>query len=128
MKHFLGMMTVIEYLYIHRIIQMFGGGNRKSGRIKGLYMYGSVGAGKTMLMDLFYKRAAVARKRRVHFNSFMLDIHDRIHQFKKALPRSSGRERPHAYDPIAPVARDVASDSHLLCFDEFQVTYSDRHR
>ncbi|CAI8005698.1 AFG1-like ATPase [Geodia barretti] len=102
--------------------KMFGGGDRKSGRIKGLYMHGSVGAGKTMLMDLFYKRAAVARKRRVHFNSFMLDIHDRIHQFKKALPRSSGRERPHAYDPIAPVARDVASDSHLLCFDEFQVT------
>ena len=47
-----------------------------------------------------------------------------IHQFKKSLPRSSGRERPHAYDPIAPVARDVASDSHLLCFDEFQVPYS----
>jgi protein AFG1 len=102
--------------------KMFGGKTRERGRIKGLYMYGSVGAGKTMLMDLFFKRAAVARKRRVHFNSFTLDIHDRIHQFKKALPRSSGREKPHAYDPIAPVARDVASDSHLLCFDEFQVT------
>ena len=43
MNRFLGMMTVIKYLYIHRIIQMFGGGDRKSGRIKGLYMYGSVG-------------------------------------------------------------------------------------
>jgi protein AFG1 len=45
-----------------------------------------------------------------------------IHQFKKDLPRVSGREKPHAYDPIAPVARDVAASAHLLCFDEFQVT------
>ena len=54
--------------------------------------------------------------------SIIISIIAGIHQFKKALPRSSGREKPHAYDPIAPVARDIASDSHLLCFDEFQVT------
>ena len=45
-----------------------------------------------------------------------------IHYFKKQLPRSTGREKPHAYDPIGPVARDIASEAHLLCFDEFQVT------
>ena len=45
-----------------------------------------------------------------------------IHQFKKNLPRSSSRDKSHAYDPIAPVARDVASTAHLLCFDEFQVS------
>lgn len=44
-----------------------------------------------------------------------------IHHFKKTLPRVSGRDKPHAYDPIAPVARDIASRSHLLCFDELQV-------
>lgn len=44
-----------------------------------------------------------------------------IHQFKKTLPRGSQRDKPHTYDPIAPVARDVASSAHLLCFDEFQV-------
>ena len=54
--------------------------------------------------------------------SIIISVIAGIHQFKKALPRSSGREKPHAYDPIAPVARDIASNSHLLCFDEFQVT------
>ena len=44
-----------------------------------------------------------------------------IHNFKKNLPRASGNERPHAYDPIGPVAHDIAGDVHLLCFDEFQV-------
>ena len=45
-----------------------------------------------------------------------------IHFFKKNLPRSTGREKPHAYDPIGPVARDISDEAHLLCFDEFQVT------
>lgn len=49
-------------------------------------------------------------------------MHAGIHYFKKQLPRSTGREKPHAYDPIGPVARDIANEAHLLCFDEFQVT------
>ena len=64
------------------------------------------------------------RYRNTHSASTVIIINDiiaGIHQFKKNLPRVSGREKPHAYDPIAPVARDVADGAHLLCFDEFQV-------
>lgn len=44
-----------------------------------------------------------------------------IHEFKKQLPKPSGREKPHSYDPIGPVASSIADEVHLLCFDEFQV-------
>ncbi|KIP12803.1 hypothetical protein PHLGIDRAFT_97490 [Phlebiopsis gigantea 11061_1 CR5-6] len=84
---------------------------------KGLYLYGDVGTGKTMLMDLFYSTLPkhIKRKRRVHFHSFMIDVHKRIHAAKKAMGYRGG-------DPIEPVARDLASDAYVLCFDEFQVT------
>lgn len=83
---------------------------------KGLYLYGDVGTGKTMLMDLFYNTLpdGIKRKRRVHFHSFMIDVHKRIHEAKKQLGLDGG-------DPIAPVARDLASEAYVLCFDEFQV-------
>ncbi|CAK5262488.1 unnamed protein product [Mycena citricolor] len=83
---------------------------------KGLYLYGDVGTGKTMLMDLFYSTLPpeITRKRRVHFHAFMIDVHKRIHAVK-ARKGSSG-------DPILPVARDLANEASVLCFDEFQVT------
>ena len=79
-------------------------------------MYGDVGTGKTMLMDLFYNTLPehITRKRRVHFHSFMIDVHKRIHAAKKAMGYRGG-------DPIEPVARDLAADAYVLCFDEFQV-------
>jgi cell division protein ZapE len=80
--------------------------------VRGLYVHGGVGRGKTMLMDLFFAHADVARKRRAHFHEFMADIHTRIGEARKA----------HAGDPIPLVARDVAEASKLLCFDEFHVT------
>lgn len=84
---------------------------------KGLYLYGDVGTGKTMLMDLFYQTLppSITRKRRVHFHAFMIDAHKRIHAAKLAMGHSGG-------DPIAPVARDLAKEAYVLCFDEFQVT------
>ena len=77
----------------------------------GLYLFGAVGRGKRMLMDMFFATVPVPRKRRVHFYAFMLEVHDRIH-----------RRRLEKGDPIGPVARAIAADAMLLCFDEFQVT------
>jgi len=79
----------------------------------GLYLVGEVGRGKSMLMDLFFDSADVARKQRIHFHRFIQDAHTRIHAWKKAHPDVS--------DPIPPLADQVAADAALLCFDEFQV-------
>ncbi|KAH7887516.1 AFG1-like ATPase-domain-containing protein [Phlebopus sp. FC_14] len=83
---------------------------------KGLYLYGDVGTGKTMLMDLFFNSLppAISRKRRVHFHAFMIDVHKRLHAAKAAMADAG--------DPIPPVARDLAREAYVLCFDEFQVT------
>ena len=85
---------------------------------KGLYIWGSVGRGKTMLMDLFFERAVVKRKRRAHFHEFMSDAHERIHAARQKI-KAGALKGP---DPIAPVAADLAAETRLLCFDEFSVT------
>ena len=79
----------------------------------GLYLVGDVGRGKSMLMDLFFATADVARKRRVHFHKFMHGAHTRMHALRQA-----GRDE----DPIPAVADAIAADAALLCFDEFQIT------
>jgi cell division protein ZapE len=79
---------------------------------QGLYLYGAVGRGKSMLMDLFFAATPIEKKRRVHFHAFMLEVHDQI--FK--------RGRVDEGDSIAPVAKSIADTATLLCFDEFQVT------
>jgi cell division protein ZapE len=77
----------------------------------GLYLFGGVGRGKSMLMDMFFATAPMALKRRVHFYAFMLEVHERIHA-----------RRARKGDPIVPVAQAIAKDATLLCFDEFHVT------
>jgi cell division protein ZapE len=94
------------------------GGAQKSAPIKGLYLYGEVGRGKTMLMDLFFQASPVVRKRRAHFHEFMADVHERVHVYRQKLKRGEVK----GDDPIAPIAADIAAESWLLCFDEFHVT------
>jgi cell division protein ZapE len=84
---------------------------------RGLYLHGAVGRGKTMLMDLFFSAAEVARKRRTHFHRFMADVHARLHQWRQARKRGEVIGE----DPIAPVAAELAHEASLLCFDEFAV-------
>ena len=86
--------------------------------IKGLYLHGDVGRGKTMLMDLFFESSPVVRKRRAHFHEFMADVHERVHAYRQKLKRGEVK----GDDPIAPVAAAIAGESWLLCFDEFHVT------
>jgi cell division protein ZapE len=81
----------------------------------GLYICGGVGRGKSMLMDLFFATAPVERKRRVHFNAFMLEIHERLYQEQQEGPRA-------AEHPMAALAEQIAAEAWLLCFDEFQIT------
>jgi cell division protein ZapE len=86
--------------------------------IKGLYLYGDVGRGKTMLMDLFCEASPVVRKRRAHFHEFMADVHERVHAWRQQLKRGEVQ----GDNPIAPVAAAIAEEAWLLCFDEFHVT------
>lgn len=88
---------------------------------KGIYLWGSVGCGKTFLMDLFYENCSVADefKKRIHFHRFMLDVHAEIHQIKIGkikLPQSYQK------NPIPAVSKLISRRSWLLCLDEFQVT------
>ncbi len=88
--------------------------HRKPAPIAGAYLWGGVGRGKSMLMDLFFARTRIARKQRVHFHAFMIDVHARLR-----TARDGGRG-----DPIGQVAAAIAGDVHLLAFDEMVVTNS----
>ena len=83
-----------------------------SGVVNGLYLYGDVGRGKTMLMDMFFATIPYARKRRVHFHSFMLEVHERLHRLQQS----------HANEVLPGLAREMAKETGLLCFDEFHVS------
>ena len=85
----------------------------RAARPRGVYLVGQVGRGKSMLMDLFFEFAPVPLKRRVHFHRFMQEVHGQLHAMKRA--------RPDLADPIPPLARAIAAQATLLCFDEFQV-------
>ncbi len=93
---------------------------------QGLYIYGGVGRGKSMLMDMFFNAAPVVRKRRVHFHAFMLDVQCELHGLRTRMSTepqrgADKRRRDERDDVINEVARRVAADAWLLCFDELQV-------
>lgn len=83
---------------------------------KGLYMFGDVGSGKTMLMDMFYDTLPhnITSKTRIHFHNFMQDVHKRLHAMKM--------EHGTDLDAVQYVAADIAEKGSVLCFDEFQCT------
>jgi predicted ATPase len=95
-------------------------------RLRGVYIYGPVGSGKSMIMDMFFDSCLISRKKRVHFHQFMLDVHKRIFQHKQTLLATYGRDRhinlSSARDSIRFVASQISQETKLLCFDEFQVT------
>ena len=64
---------------------LFGKREKREPPLKGLYVYGEVGRGKTMLMDLFFEASPVLRKRRAHFHEFMADVHERVHVFRQEI-------------------------------------------
>ena len=83
---------------------------------KGLYLFGDVGSGKTMLMDMFYDTLPhnITSKTRIHFHNFIQDVHRRLHTMKK----QHGTD----FDAIPFIGADIAESGSILCFDEFQVT------
>ena len=94
------------------------GSRQRQVPINGVYLYGDVGRGKTMLMDLFFEATAVGRKRRVHFHEFMADVHERMHEL-----RHQPKNGENAGGDAALLAADsIAAETKLLYLDEFHVT------
>ncbi|MFC4170814.1 cell division protein ZapE [Microvirga sp. GCM10011540] len=120
LRHFEALAQSLEGMRLARKPSALGRlfGKRSPPPPRGLYVWGSVGRGKTMLMDLFFEALPVRRKRRVHFHAFMADVHERIHLWRQKL--KSGEVR--GDDPIGPVAEVLANEAWVLCFDEFTVT------
>ncbi len=97
---------------------LFGKQEKAEMPLKGLYIWGSVGRGKSMLMDMFFDALPHKRKRRAHFNDFMQDAQERIHAHRQAFKKGEVSEE----DPIPVVGRAMAENVGVLCFDEFTVT------
>ncbi len=94
--------------------ERLGLGRRRVEPPQGLYIFGGVGTGKSMLMDLFFETGPVEKKRRVHFHAFMQEVHDRLHHWRQETKGSQA-------DPLPELAREIAEESWLVCFDEFHV-------
>ena len=85
-----------------------------SSRLRACTIYGGVGTGKSMLMDLFFQHTPAPAKRRVHFHAFMQEMHDRLHAWRQETKGDKG-------DPLPKLAGQLADQAWLLCFDEFHV-------
>jgi cell division protein ZapE len=94
------------------------GARQQAAPLYGIYIWGSVGRGKTALMDMFFEETELSHKRRTHFHAFMADVHARIFAVRQQI--KDGRVK--GDDPIAPVAEALARETWLLCLDEFSVT------
>ena len=81
---------------------------------QGLYLYGAVGRGKSMLMDLFFEQLKKVRKQRYHFHEFMLMIHDEVKKIMDCKEKATGH-------PLEQIAAELATKARLICFDEFHI-------
>ena len=99
--------SIRERSFLSRLL-----GGRRGECPAGVYLWGGVGRGKSMLMDLAFEHLPIEPKRRVHFHEFMLETHARL---RRAREKEEG-------DPIEPVAEEIAGEAKLLCFDEMHVT------
>jgi cell division protein ZapE len=97
---------------------LFAAKKKSSDKVRGLYIHGSVGRGKTMLMDMFFSMAPTPKKRRAHFHEFMTDVHNRIAAHRLKLKNGETKQA----DPIPVVGAALYDEAELLCFDEFTVT------
>ncbi len=97
---------------------LFAKRERAGPPLKGLYVHGEVGRGKTRLMDLFFEARAETKKRRAHFHEFMADVHERVHAYRQEIKNGTLADQ----DPIQRAAVAIADETRLLCFDEFHVT------
>jgi len=106
--------TMKEFLvYEKKLLLKYG----NLSNINGLYIYGSPGCGKTFMMDMFYEEVKIPRKKRTHFNEFMLEVHDNLHKLRSKLTYKNTD-----MDPLYILATEMAKEYNLICFDEFQVT------
>jgi len=97
---------------------------RKPQGARGVYLWGPVGRGKSMVMDMFYETATISPKHRIHFLDFMARVHRLVNAWRSgdAAQRRAQFGQHKGDDPIPPVADVLAAESRLICFDEFQVT------
>ena len=103
-------LEAIESANTSLLTRLFGS-RKQQEPFKGLYIWGSVGRGKTMLMDMFFDAVPLTQKRRVHFHSFMAEVHAGIHAWRQAKKSGSLKGE----DPISPVAEKLAAEARLLC-------------
>lgn len=94
-------------------------GSKKPLPPRGVYMWGGVGRGKSMLMDLFFETTTIQDRKRVHFHAFMLEVHKRLHNYREAVKAGKAKETT---EPLAALSRVITDQAWLLCFDEFHVT------
>lgn len=97
---------------------LFGKKSAENPGKEGLYIWGGVGRGKSFLMDMFYEAANISPKRRIHFNDFMQEAHQLIHEQRQKFAAGKSKHE----DPVIPVGKILAAKSRLLCFDEFSVS------
>ena len=95
----------------------FRGGRKKTP--KGIYMWGGVGRGKSMLMEIFYANSSVEDRKHIHFHAFMQEVHRRVHSYREA--QNAGKVKAEK-DPLTALSKVIVDQAWLLCFDEFHIT------